>query len=440
MAAVGNDAAAWATLPVPDAHTPLAQWLAWLEAGRGDHIDLGLERAREVAAAMGLTRPAPVVLTVAGTNGKGSSVALLERTCRAAGYRVGAYTSPHLVRYNERVRVDGVDVDDATLAAAFARVESARRDVPLTYFEFGTLAAFAVFEAAGLDVAILEVGLGGRLDAVNIVDADVALIAAIGLDHEAWLGDTRERIAVEKAGIMRRGRPVVCSDHELPVTMLECAQASGAIAHRLGVEYCFEDEGERWTWWAGERVLEDLPRPALDGTHQLRNAAGVIAALILLEPLLPVTRAHIEEGLATVRLRGRFHRVAGAVEYVMDVAHNPQAARIFVDTLAPMPPARRTHALVGMLRTKNHPGFLAPLTDVVDSWTFASLPSPNGARAEDLARALAEVAPRARAECHADVASAHASLRARAEPGDRVLVLGSFLTVGALLDAIADAP
>ncbi len=424
----------------PSHHATLAEWLTWLEAGRGEHIDLGLERTREVAQRLGLTRPAPVVVTVAGTNGKGSSVALLERIWRTAGYVVGAYTSPHLIRYNERVRIAGEEVTDGALTAAFARIERARGDVPLTYFEFGTLAALLVFEDAALDVAVLEVGLGGRLDAVNIIDADVALIAAIGLDHEDWLGSTRELIACEKAGIMRNGRPVVCSDENLPVTMLECAERYGAHAHVLGVDYGFEADHDSWAWWSGDLVLDGLPRPALNGNHQFRNAAGALEVLHLLGARLPVSAAHIAEGLRAVELRGRFHLLRGTFEYVMDVAHNPQAADIFTSTLAGMPRAPRTHALIGMLKTKNHVEFLRPLAVHVDAWHFASLPGGNGAPAEELARSLRQVASRAQASCHADVANAHAAIVDSAAPGERILVLGSFLTVGAMLRLIALAP
>ena len=422
---------------VPTAAAPLREWLAWLEAGRGEHIDLGLERCAEVAKRLALARPAPVVVTVAGTNGKGSSVALLASIWARAGYRVGAYTSPHLLRYNERIRIDGVALDDARISHAFARVEAARASVALTYFEFGTLAALSIFTETALDVVILEVGLGGRLDAVNIVDADVALIAAIGLDHEDWLGDSREKIATEKAGIMRAGRVAVCSDNDLPQTMLEHARACGAVPAVLGVDFAFEDEGQNWTWWSGQQVLENLPYPALSGAHQLRNAAGVLQVIDTLQSRLPVSVEQIALGLAAVELAGRFHRVTRSIEYVIDVAHNPQAAEIFTATLATMPPAPRTHALIGMLKTKNHRGFLAPLLGHVQSWHFATLGGVNGARADELAICLRELAPRALARCHSTVATAHSAILTDAQPGDRVLVLGSFLTVGAMLEQLA---
>ncbi len=435
MAAQGSDVLSALT---PAATAPLQEWLAWLEAGRGEHICLGLERCVEVAARLGLGRPAPVVVTVAGTNGKGSSVALLSSIWRGAGYRVGAYTSPHLLRYNERIRIDGVEVEDARITAAFARIEAARQSVALTYFEFGTLAALSIFAEAELDVVILEVGLGGRLDAVNIVDADVALIAAIGLDHEDWLGTSREQIAIEKAGIMRGGRVAVCSDNDLPHTLLDYAASCGAQPAVLGVDFSFEDEGEDWTWWSGEQVLDHLPYPALSGAHQLRNAAGALKVIDTLKARLPVDAAQIARGLRTVALPGRFHCVTRTLDYVIDVAHNPQAAEIFTATLATMPPVPCTHALVGMLKTKNHRGFLAPLLSQVQHWHFATLGGINGARAEELAACLRELAPRARAECHESVAGAHAAILAAAQPGDRVLVLGSFLTVGAMLEQLTE--
>lgn len=437
MLARGSDVLSATT---PAATAPLNEWLAWLEAARGEHIDLGLERCVEVAARLGLPRPAPVVVTVAGTNGKGSSVALLSSIWRGAGYRVGAYTSPHLLRYNERIRVDGVAVDDARISAAFARIEAARQSVALTYFEFGTLAALCIFAEAGLDVVVLEVGLGGRLDAVNIVDADVALIAVIGLDHEDWLGNSREQIATEKAGIMRTGRVAVCSDNDLPHTLLDHAAQCGAVPAVLGVDFSFEDEGEDWTWWSGESVLEHLPYPALNGAHQLRNAAGVLKVIDVLQTRLPVDAAHIADGLRTVSLPGRFHRLSRTLDYVIDVAHNPQAAEIFTATLARLPMAPVTHALIGMLNTKNHRGFLAPLLPHVQRWHFATLGGSSGARAEELAACLRELAPRAIIHCHDNVAAAHTAIMASAAAGERVLVLGSFLTVGAMLEQLAARP
>lgn len=414
----------------------LAAWLRWLDGGPRGQIELGLDRIELVAGRLGLGRPAPTVVTVAGTNGKGSSVALLDSIWRAAGYRVATYTSPHLVRYNERVRIDGREVDDATICAAFEAVELARREVPLTYFEFGTLAALSIFQDASPDIALLEVGLGGRLDAVNIIDPDVALIATIGLDHEDWLGSTREAIAIEKAGIMRRARPVVCSDNDVPDTVYAEARRIGAELAVLGSEFAFEPEGETWTWWSGDRAIAGLPRPSLFGRHQYRNASGALAVTNALRERHPVDERDLHAGLTNVVLHGRFHRSVGpdGVEYVMDVAHNPQAAATFAATLATLPRVPRTHALIGMLSTKNHVGYLRELTDRVDEWHFATLPGAQGASASDLRDGLAAVLPGANPVCHGSVAAAHAAIRARAQPGERVLVLGSFLTVGALMN------
>ncbi len=418
---------------VPRADSPLREWLDWLESGSGKTIDLGLERCRTVAAKLDLTRPAPTVVTVAGTNGKGSSVALLQAIWLAAGYRVGAYTSPHLSNYNERMHIGGLALDDRSICAAFASVEQARGDVALTYFEFATLAALLLFEHAELDVAILEVGLGGRLDAVNIVDSDVALIAAIGLDHEDWLGETREQIGSEKAGIMRASRPVVCSDHAAPDSISHTARTLGADLHLLGVEYAYEQDGECWTWWSQDEIYAGLPLPALNGTHQLRNAAGVLKVVRLLAARHPVEEAHLHAGLRDVALLGRFHCVSNRYEYVMDVAHNPQAAEIFVATLNSMPNAPRTHAIIGMLNTKNHREYLRPLLGKIDSWHFADLPAANGAPAKTLRECLATLERGAEVNAYASVEQAHAGVLASADSGDRILAIGSCLTVGEML-------
>ncbi len=433
MSVIGPQLLDRAELCKPDAMTPLAAWLSWLEAVPGEPIVLGLERCRSVAASLGLGKPAPTVVTVAGTNGKGSSVALLESIWRNAGYRVGTYTSPHLLHFNERMRIAGVPLEGGRICAAFDAVERARGDVALTYFEFATLAALYLFEHAELDIAVLEVGLGGRLDAVNIIDADVALIAAIGLDHEDWLGATRELIGREKAGIMRRDTPVVCSDHAVPDSIPATAAHVGAELSLLGVDFAYESDACHWTWWCATDTLPDLPLPALDGAHQLRNAAGVLQVVAKLQSRHPVSAAQISAGLEDVVLSGRFHRVQGRFEYVMDVAHNPQAAEIFTATLRTMPTTQRTRALVGMLKTKNHREFLRPLLDLVDDWYFADLPGGNGARAVDLRDILGELDRRANASCHASVAAAHAALETGAEPGDRILVIGSCLTVGAMM-------
>ncbi len=417
----------------PAADASLTEWLQWIEAARGEQIELGLERCRAVAERLKLPRPAPVVVTVAGTNGKGSSVAMLESIWRAAGYRVGTYTSPHLLRFNERIRVAGAPLEERAICQAFAAVEDVRGDVPLTYFEFATLAALHHLAGVELDLVILEVGLGGRLDAVNIIDADVSLIAAIGLDHEDWLGTTREAIAIEKAGIMRTSRPAVCSDHEAPETLLSESDRIGASLALLGVDFAFEPASRDWTWWSGATELRCLPYPGLDGAHQLRNASGVLKVIDILQPRLPVDFDAIAHGLSEVQLNGRFQRVKGSVEYVMDVAHNPQAAAIFAETLRTMPSAARTFVIAGMLNTKNHLEFLRPLTPLVDEWHFSDLSCANGARAAELARCLKSLDRAQTPHVHEDILAAHHAVVERAGEGDRVLVIGSFVTVGAVM-------
>ena len=411
----------------------LADWLAWQESLHPAEIELGLERCRTVAARLGVLNPAYTVVTVAGTNGKGSTVAMLDAAYRGAGYRVGTYTSPHLLRYNERIRLDGEPVDDASICRAFERVEAARAGTPLTFFEFGTLAALVIFAEAGLTLAILEVGMGGRLDAVNLMDPDVAVIATLDIDHVEWLGHTREAIAREKAGIMRANRPVVCSDPEPPQSLIDHAEAIGARLALLGSEYHFEPDGDRWTWWSGDEVLDGLPLPALSGAYQLRNAAGVLKVVSLLQQRHPVSTPQIAAALHSVRLLGRFQRLAGQVEVILDVAHNAQAVDAFVSNLRALPDVPETHVVLGMLKTKDHASVLRTLNPVVDRWHLASVQAARGARAEELEAVLASVPQPKPAERHDSVEAAWRRAVQQVAPGGRVVVVGSFVTVGEVL-------
>ncbi len=409
----------------------LEGWLRWQESLHPSEIELGLERVGEVAHRLGLLTPEHAVITVAGTNGKGSSVAMLEAILLAAGYRVGAYTSPHLNRYNERVRLDGEPVADDALCQAFEAIDQARDDISLSYFEFGTLAALHCFARAGLDVAVLEVGLGGRLDAVNIIDADVALLTAIDLDHGDWLGDTREQVGYEKAGIMRGDRPAVVSDPQPPQSLIDHAAAIGAPLARLGVDYGVEALSEGWCWWGPEDVrIEPLPTPALRGRFQLNNAAGVLMALHALDERLPLSRQALREGLHAVSLPGRFQRIVhdSGVEEFIDVAHNPQAARELAENLKALPRAK-SRAVVGMLADKDIAGALAPLVSLFDHWHLAPLCVPRGAEAERLAEVLAELGVSA-FSLHASVAEARVAALGE---GDRVVTFGSFHTVAEAL-------
>lgn len=422
----------------PSAAAPgtLAEWLAWQGSLHAHDIVLGLERCRAVAERMGLLPVNCPVITVGGTNGKGSTVAMLERIYRDAGYRVGAYTSPHLVRYNERIRVNGEAAVDARLCAAFARVEAARQGTPLTVFEFGTLAALEIFADSHLDLAILEVGMGGRLDAVNIVDADVAVIAAIDIDHVEFLGTTRDAIAIEKAGIMRRGRPAVCSDPQVPQSLVDAAAAHGAVLALLGQSFHFAAHGTHWTWWSGDTVLEELPLPGLSGAYQLRNAAGVLKAVQCLDARLPVSAAQLAQGLAATRLPGRFQRIAGEVELVLDVAHNAQAVDTFVATLLTLPAVPATHVVLGMLNTKDHASVMRSLNRVVDHWHLATISARHGASSAALEQIARKLSPRRPVDCHDSVAAALAGARRAARAGDRILVVGSFITVGEVLASL----
>ena len=413
----------------------LADWLAWQESLHVADIELGLERCRLIANRMDLKPPAKIIITVAGTNGKGSSVAMLDSIWRNAGFAVATYTSPHLLAYNERICINGTPVSDEDICTAFQRIEFARGSTPLTYFEFGTLAALSLFSEAALDIAILEVGLGGRLDAVNIIDADVALITTIGVDHIEYLGDTRESIALEKAGIMRRGNPAVCSDNNLPASIKEFARELPSCLEVLGDSYRYTDDDEYWSWWSRETVKADLPKPKLVGDYQVRNAAGVLMVVELLQDRLPTSDDDIERGLRETNLPGRFQRIPGAVETILDVAHNAQAVEAFVRTLSELRPARRTHIVLGMLRAKDHDSVIRLLHPVADNWHLATVVARRGASSEVLHESLKRVITGAAAvRTYHSVASAYQGATSVAEPGDRIIALGSFLVVSAVME------
>jgi len=417
---------------MPRFHT-LADWLAWQDGLHPHKIDLGLERVAAVAGRLGLLQPAFTVVSVAGTNGKGSSVALLEAIYRSADYRTGSYTSPHLLRYNERIRIAGHEATDAELCAAFERVDRARDEISLTYFEFGTLAALQLFSAAGLDIALLEVGMGGRLDAVNILDADVALVTAIGIDHVAWLGNDRESIGREKAGILRGGRPAVCADPSPPASLELAAAAAGASWYALGGQFTHRRTGRGWDWRGWGRALEALPMPALVGERQLDNAAGVLAVIDLLNDRLPVSRDALEQGLCTVRLAGRFQVLPGPPQLVLDVAHNPDSAGMLASQLQASPASGRTWLVLGMLSDKNAAAFAAALDCCVDCWCLASLDVARGLSSGMLKQRIAASGNDREILLFDSVAAALAHATDNAAPADRIVVSGSFITVAEAL-------
>ena len=415
----------------------LAGWLEYIETLHPKAIAMGLERVAAVAARMSIAVGCPVI-TVGGTNGKGSTCALLESIYRRAGYRTGLYTSPHLARFNERMHIDGVELDDAALVAAFDVVEAARTAVatptPLTYFEFTTLAALHRFTRERLDVLILEVGLGGRLDAVNLVDADVAVVTAIDIDHVDYLGPTREHIGAEKAGIFRSGKRAICGDPDPPRSLLERAQAIGAPLWRIGVDYRYAEQGTQWRYEGPGGNRYGLPHPALRGRYQLGNAATALAANDALAERLPVAAGAIREGLVHVDLAGRFQVLPGRPTIVLDVAHNPHAARALADTLSTMGYHPRTFAVFGMLADKDIEAVARALAPRVDAWYVAPLPGPRGASVARVEAALraAGVAQEAIRRFD-DVAHAFDAARADASDADRIAAFGSFLTVAAAL-------
>ncbi|MBA8888066.1 dihydrofolate synthase/folylpolyglutamate synthase [Dokdonella fugitiva] len=427
--------------------TGLADWLDYQQRVHPRAIELGLERVREVWHRLGAPAPAPLVITVGGTNGKGSTVAFLEAMLAADGRRVGAYTSPHLLHYNERVRVAGTDVDDAALTDAFERIEAARlgatgdaaATIALTYFEYGTLAALWIFAHAGLDVAVLEVGLGGRLDAVNLVDADASIVTTVDLDHQDWLGDDRDSIGREKAGIFRAGRPAIIAEADPPAALLAEAGRIGADLRRAGRDYAYEvDADGAWRWRSGAAALA-LPPPGLSAPCQHANAAGAIAVLHALRGRLGWNPAAISRGVADARVGARLQRFSGEPELVVDVAHNPQAAGVLAQWLRRTPSRGRTLAVFGALADKDVRGIVRAVARQVDRWYPAGLDrdSPRGLDAHALAGLLADVDDGHLASASADVEAALAAACVDARPGDRVLAFGSFFVAAAALQFAA---
>ncbi|MGH8505828.1 MAG: bifunctional tetrahydrofolate synthase/dihydrofolate synthase [Stenotrophobium sp.] len=411
----------------PTANSNLADWLRWQEGAHPRAIELGLERVRAVAARLQLPDTRIKTLTVAGTNGKGSSATLAAEIYRAAGYRVGLYTSPHLYRYNERVAINGDSVNDADLCRAFATVEAARGEIGLTYFEYGTLAALWLFREAALDIQVLEVGLGGRLDAVNLVDADAALITNIGLDHTDWLGPDRESIGYEKAGVMRAGRPAICADPQPPASLLRHAGSLGLRMALIGRDYDYGVADRGWNWRSHAAQSKHLPMPGLSGRAQLRNAAGVLMAVQTLQQTLPVADAAIRTALPALRLPGRYQRIG---DVILDVGHNAEAGAVLADNLRAESITGRILMVLGMLADKPAETYANSLADCVHVFYTAGLAGPRGQSGATLAARL-HAAGLNGVAC-ADVDAAYALARTDAHDGDVIVVAGSFLTVAAM--------
>lgn len=415
----------------------LADWLRWQETLHPSVIDLGLDRMHRTLQRLQWRQPSCPVITVAGTNGKGSTVALTSQILRAAGYRVGTFTSPHLIHYNERIVIDGREVSDASLVAAFERIDAARGTDTLTFFEFNTLAALLVFDTAGVDAIVLEVGLGGRLDSVNAVDADVAIVTSIALDHCDWLGPDVESIGREKAGIFRAGKPAIFGSRDMPASIDAVARELNAPLYRLGQDFDWRRDGERWSWRGRTTNYDSLPRPALHGELQFDNASAVLCAFECLSSRLPVTREAIEAGLQNVTLSGRFQVVRrtepAAVEWILDVAHNPAAAQALAGQLASRPASGRTIAVCGILGDKDIEGIATALRNSFDSWVIVGLPGARSVPVDALAERLAKLGAHI-AKTAATVADGCEAARTMARAGDRIVVFGSFLTVGPALE------
>lgn len=412
----------------------LAEWLSYQEHVNVRSIELGLDRVRAAWERMGAASPARHVITVGGTNGKGSTVAMLEAVLQAAGRRVGCYTSPHLLRYNERIRIDGRDADDEALIASFERIEAARDDLPLTYFEFGTLAALDLFARADLDVAVLEVGLGGRLDAVNIIDADVAVITTVDLDHMDWLGPDRDSIGREKAGIARAERPAIVGELDPPAGLLDALAANGAQVERAGADFRWEREAGGWRWWHSDGTALSLPDPTLAAPVQYANAAAAVAALHALRKALPIEPAAFEAGVRTALVPARLQSLGGEPVLIVDVGHNPQAARALAEWLDARP-GGQVHAVYGALADKDVAGVIKALGARIHHWHLAGLErdTPRGLPGEALAEELQLTLPEARYDVHADVHGALEAARGTAQRGDRILAFGSFFVAAAVL-------
>jgi dihydrofolate synthase/folylpolyglutamate synthase len=417
--------------------TSLGDWLAHCERLHPKNIDMGLERVHKVAQLLALQFAGPVI-TVAGTNGKGSTCAMLEACLLQAGYRTGVYTSPHLVHFEERCRVHGETVKPQDLLPHFERVEAARLqagEVSLTYFEFTTLAILSLLASSALDVTILEVGLGGRLDAVNVIDADCAVITSIDLDHMEFLGNDRETIGFEKAGIMRAGRPVVVSDPVPPQSVIDHARALGADLWQFGKDFNFSGDKQQWGWAGRGRRYSGLAYPALRGANQLVNASGVLAALDALRERIPVTAQAVRNGLAMVELPGRFQMVPGQPNLVLDVAHNPHAVAALSENLDAMGFYPTTHAVFGAMADKDVAPMLARIAPLVERWYFCDLPTPRAASAEQLKVAwqMGNTRKDVSASTHPDPQAALQAAVSAADPADRIVVFGSFFTVGGVL-------
>ncbi len=411
----------------------LATWLNWQEQLHPRPIDLGLDRVTQVYRKLGLHQQHPLTVTVAGTNGKGSCIAFLEAIYRAQGYKVGAYTSPHILKYNERIRVDGESVSDEAICQAFECIDVERDQTSLSYFEFGTLAALQIFAAAKVDVRLLEVGLGGRLDAVNIVDPDVALVTTIAIDHVDWLGNTLAAIGREKAGIFRRGVPAVIGDGQIPISVLETAQEKQALSRLIGRDFNYVKRHDNWDWQCAGQCWLNLPTPAFKGEHQYRNASAVLMAIQELQERLPVSEAALHSGLQNAYLKGRFQLIPGKIPVLLDVGHNPQAVQTLIEYLQTAYPAVKIHAVFAMMKDKDIASVVSIMHPYVQEWYLAPLQNPRVASEQVMLNHFHQQAINCVHTGFSDFSAAFLAARKQAQPDELILIFGSFFLVSEYL-------
>lgn len=412
----------------------LHEWLEWQETLHSQKIELGLERIAEVAHKLGVDKPKYKTIVVAGTNGKGSIVSTLASIYHDAGYRVGAYTSPHLLHYNERIRVQQQNAADDSLCKAFDKVDQARGSTSLSYFEFGTLAAMQIFHESELDVALYEVGLGGRLDAVNILDADASIVSSIGIDHVQWLGSTRESIGFEKAGVFRVDKPAICGDADPPDSLIQYAEKLGAELLLINKDFTYQkQEGQTWSFSNGDISWDGLPMPSLYGEIQIGNAATALMGLVMLDDQLPVTRESVDRGLKNISLPGRFQRIPGPCDIILDVAHNLDSAKVLVNNLRELKPASKTIAVFAVLADKDVCGIIECVGGMFDEWHISQLESERALEKEQLKKQLDNCCHDCVVFTHDSIAEAYNTAKNSIDDTMRIVVFGSFLTVAEVI-------
>ncbi len=412
----------------------LKGWLDWQENLHPLTIDLGLDRVKRVYQALNPNKISPITITVAGTNGKGSCIAYLEAIYKAQGYRVGTYSSPHILKYNERIKINGEPVSDSIICEAFKKIETVRNETSLSYFEFGTLAALIIFQNSNLDVQLLEVGLGGRLDAVNIVEPDITLITSIGIDHVDWLGSTREAIGREKSGIFRKNTPAIVGDIDPPETVIETAHKKNAQLYLINTDFHYKKQGAIWDWTSSHRIIYDIPEPGLKGEHQYRNASSAILAVNLLSEKLPINEVAIRNGIQNIHLLGRFQLINDKIPVLLDVGHNPEAVKTLVDYLKMSFPNKKIHAIFSMMKDKDIASVLEIMNPVIFDWFFTPLSNPRTIPEEIMKNIFSKSSVNRVSFGYKNFSDAFKAAQSQSQSGDLLLVFGSFFLVSECLN------